>query len=96
MIGQPRYREVKVALQEGIESLKKWYHRVDGTSSAYFICLGKSISNFQLVMLPWLILTIHPVLDPNVKDLYCHHCWEQEQYDAGMRRLEAVVSRTGI
>ncbi|TFK39059.1 hypothetical protein BDQ12DRAFT_665820 [Crucibulum laeve] len=28
------------------------------------------------------------VLDPNVKDLYCHHCWELSQYEAGMRQLE--------
>jgi hypothetical protein len=44
MIGQPQYRDVRMALKEGVESLKKWYRRVDGTSSAYFICLGKSIS----------------------------------------------------
>lgn len=33
----------------------------------------------------------HLVLDPNVKDLYCRHRWEQEQYDKGIRSLEAVV-----
>ena len=32
------------------------------------------------------------VLDPNVKDLYCRHHWEPDQYAAGMRRLEEVVS----
>ena len=32
------------------------------------------------------------VLDPNVKDLYCRHWWEPEQYTAGMTRLEEVVS----
>ena len=41
MVEQPQYRDVAAPLQEGIESLKKWYHRVDGTSSGYFICLGK-------------------------------------------------------
>jgi len=33
----------------------------------------------------------HLVLDPNVKDLYCRHRWEQEQYDKGISCLEAVV-----
>lgn len=32
------------------------------------------------------------VLDLNVKDLYCRHRWEPEQYEAGMKRLEEVVS----
>jgi hypothetical protein len=36
-------------------------------------------------------LIILPVLDPNVKHLYCCHLWETEQFDAGMRRLEEVV-----
>ena len=33
-----------------------------------------------------------PVLDPNVKDLYFKHRWNEEQYAAGMRQLEEVVS----
>ena len=40
MVGQPRYCEVKKAITEGIQSLKKWYHKVDNTSDTYFICLG--------------------------------------------------------
>jgi hypothetical protein len=40
MIGQSRYRDVKKAITEGIQSLKKWYRKVDNTSAAYFICLG--------------------------------------------------------
>lgn len=40
MIPQPKFREVKDALQEGIDSLKKWYRHVDSTSATYFICLG--------------------------------------------------------
>ena len=32
------------------------------------------------------------VLDPNVKDLYCRHQWEPEQYAAGMAKLEEVVN----
>ncbi len=43
MITQSQYRDVKTPLKEGIESLQKWYNRVDGTSSAYFICLGKFV-----------------------------------------------------
>jgi hypothetical protein len=41
MVYQAQFREVKGAIEEGIESLKKWYQRVDGTLAAYFICLGK-------------------------------------------------------
>jgi len=41
MTTQSQYRDVKTPLREGIESLQKWYNRVDETSSAYFICLGK-------------------------------------------------------
>ena len=40
MVGQPRYRDVKKAITEGIQSLTKWYRKVDNTSAAYFICLG--------------------------------------------------------
>ena len=32
------------------------------------------------------------VLDPNVKHLYCQSRWEPEQYEAGMKQLEDVVS----
>ena len=32
------------------------------------------------------------VLDPNVKDLYCCHRWDKDQYDAGIKCLEGVVS----
>jgi len=32
------------------------------------------------------------VLDPNVKHLYCKSQWEPEQYQAGMKQLEDVVS----
>ena len=40
MVKQPRYRDVREAINEGIQSLKKWYRKVDNTSAAYFICLG--------------------------------------------------------
>jgi hypothetical protein len=32
------------------------------------------------------------VLDPNVKDLYFQHQWSREQYSAGMKQLEDIVS----
>ena len=32
------------------------------------------------------------MLDPNVKDLYFQKEWDTEQYAAGMRQLEEVVS----
>jgi hypothetical protein len=40
MITEPKFREVKAAITEGVENLKKWYRKVDRTSAAYFICLG--------------------------------------------------------
>ncbi|KAJ7440522.1 hypothetical protein B0H11DRAFT_1883113, partial [Mycena galericulata] len=39
MSTQPKFAEIKDALLEGVKSLKKWFHRTDTTSSAYFICL---------------------------------------------------------
>ncbi|KAF8980174.1 hypothetical protein BDQ17DRAFT_1337886 [Cyathus striatus] len=39
MVGHPDFHEVKGALDAGIKNLKKWYHHVDDTSTAYFICL---------------------------------------------------------
>lgn len=44
MADQPRFREVKDAIKEGIISFKKWYRKVDDTSAAYFICLGMCLS----------------------------------------------------
>jgi hypothetical protein len=49
MVEQPRFRDVKDAITEGVLNLKKWYRKVDNTSSAYFICLGTSL--FMLVCL---------------------------------------------
>ena len=43
MVGQPQYCDVKKAITEGIQSLKKGYRKVDNTSAAYFICLGKLV-----------------------------------------------------
>ena len=42
MAKQPCYHEVKDAIKEGVLSFKKWYRKVDGTSAAYFICLGEN------------------------------------------------------
>ena len=41
MATQPQYREVKNAIMEGVRSFQKWYRKVDDTSAAYFICLGR-------------------------------------------------------
>jgi hypothetical protein len=41
MASQPEYHGLKDELDEGIKSLHKWYGRVNSTSPAYFICLGK-------------------------------------------------------
>ncbi|KAJ7847896.1 hypothetical protein B0H14DRAFT_3453430 [Mycena olivaceomarginata] len=39
MATQPKFGEIKDALLEGVKSLKKWFHRAETTSGAYFICL---------------------------------------------------------
>ncbi|KAJ7438162.1 ribonuclease H-like domain-containing protein [Mycena latifolia] len=39
MATNPDFVELEGALGEGVKSLKKWFHRTDTTSSAYFICL---------------------------------------------------------
>lgn len=54
MAGQPRYRELREAIMEGIQNFKKWYRKVDETSDAYFICLGSlplhSFTSFHLTL----------------------------------------------
>jgi len=40
--------ELKEALENGLESLHKWYGHVDNTSLAYFICVGM-YSNSNLI-----------------------------------------------
>lgn len=59
-------------------------------SAAYFICLGELGSTLRAETSLNKLTPI--VLDPNVKDLYCRHRWEPEQYTAGMTRLQEVVS----
>ncbi|KAF9002760.1 hypothetical protein BDQ17DRAFT_1326512 [Cyathus striatus] len=40
MISKQNFSNVKLALQQGVHNLKKWYCCVEDTSMAYFICLG--------------------------------------------------------
>jgi len=40
MVEQPRFCNVKDAITQGTQNLKKWYCKVDNTLAAYFICLG--------------------------------------------------------
>jgi hypothetical protein len=56
MANQPQHQGLKPALNEGIKSLHKWYGHVDGTSPAYFICLGMSL----LSVIYDFGLTFHP------------------------------------
>lgn len=39
MAGNPQFREVKDALNEGLKSLRKWYARVEGSCVTYFVCV---------------------------------------------------------
>ncbi|KAJ6595485.1 hypothetical protein B0H10DRAFT_2232796 [Mycena sp. CBHHK59/15] len=39
MSTQPKFAEIEDTLLEGVKSLKKWFHRAETTSGAYFICL---------------------------------------------------------
>jgi hypothetical protein len=41
MAAEPQHRELKEALNEGLQSLHKWHARVEDGSRTYFICLGK-------------------------------------------------------
>jgi hypothetical protein len=90
MAVQPRFRDVREAITEGANSFIKWYRKVDHTSDAYFICLGKFDQLLTLATHTFMYKSI--VLDPNIKHLYCRARWEREQYEAGMKRLEDVVS----
>jgi hypothetical protein len=91
MANQVQHQALKQALNEGVRSLKKWYDRVDGTSSpAYFICLGMSL-HLRLTTQTCTYFSIL-VLDPTVKDLYFRRRWSNERYAAGMGKLEEVVS----
>lgn len=85
MSGQPRYAEISSALIEGVNSLRKWFHRAETTSNAYFICLG--IVAFSLASMNSYFL----VLDPNVKDRYFRARWGDEQYKKGMEALQDTV-----
>ena len=44
MATQPKYQNVGDAIKEGVQSFNKWYRKVDDTSDAYFICLGRFLS----------------------------------------------------
>jgi hypothetical protein len=88
MAEQHKFRDVKDAITNGVDNLKKWYRKVDNTLAAYFICLGTCST--LLTKSTCMVLISYEVLDPNVKDLYCRHRWESHQYTAGLRRLEDV------
>ncbi|KAJ7075640.1 hypothetical protein B0H15DRAFT_791554 [Mycena belliarum] len=87
MAAHPNYVEIKAALLAGVQSLKKWFHRADTTSSAYFICLGTFRSFSRRDYTESL-----PVLDPTIKDVYFRTRWGDEEYKKGMASLETVVS----
>ena len=40
MVEQPRFYDIKKAITQGVQNMKKWYYKVDNTLAAYFICLG--------------------------------------------------------
>jgi hypothetical protein len=85
-----QYVGLKDALKNGIKSLHKWHGRTDGTAAAYFICLGKFLLS-SLILLCWANFS-PKVLDPNFKDMYFRHEWDNKWYSAGMKQLEVVVS----
>jgi hypothetical protein len=92
MVEQPRFRDVKDAIMHGVRNLKKWYRKVDNMSSAYFICL----SALPPRLLSYTAHSFRIVSDPNVKDLYCRHRWEPDQYVVGMASLEAIFDKYNI
>jgi hypothetical protein len=89
MATHPQYRNVRDAINEGVQSFKSGTERstIHPTHISYVLVRAfLFVSN----ICPLIVLL---VLDPTVKDRYCHHLWETEQFDAGMRRLEEVVRR---
>ena len=85
----PKFSEVEHAMRKGLENIDKWYRKVNETD-AYFICLGTSIVSsgpHQYLLLLW------QALDPTLKTAYAKEKWQWEFYEAGLRRLEEVVSR---
>lgn len=87
MSTQPRYDEIKEALSDGVEGLKKWFHRAETSSDAYFICLGMDHVHHCTAA------STHgnSVLDPNIKDVYFKSRWTDEQYKKGIKGLEKAV-----
>src|ERR1700760_5115069 len=86
MSTQPKFGEIKEALLEGVKSLRKWFHRTDSTSSAYFICLGQYYSTiFRHYTYSG------AVLNPNIKDVYFRTQWAPTEYEKGMKALEETV-----
>ncbi|KAF8156025.1 hypothetical protein B0H34DRAFT_517919 [Crassisporium funariophilum] len=87
MADLPKYNEVQHAIRKGLENIDKWYRKVNDTD-AYFICLGM-FTFMNLTGLPHVFL---PALNPNIKTAYAEEKWQEEFYQAGLRRLEEVVS----
>ena len=50
MARQLEYQGLKDALDEGVNSLRKWYGCVDSTSPGCFICLGTFFNLLFLVL----------------------------------------------
>jgi hypothetical protein len=47
MVKNPKFTRVKVAIEKGLEKLRKWYRTIDETD-VYFICLGECFTLFKI------------------------------------------------
>jgi hypothetical protein len=88
MADLPKFSDVEHAIRKGLQNIDKWYRKVNDTD-AYFICLG--MLGFPLRSHSFLYLPLQ-ALDPNIKTAYAKEKWQPEFYEAGLRRLEEVVS----
>jgi len=88
MADLPKFSEVEYAIRKGLGNIDKWYRKVNDTD-AYFICLGTLV--FPPGYCSFLYLSLQ-ALDPTIKTAYAEEKWQVEFYEAGLRRLEEVVS----
>jgi hypothetical protein len=87
MADLPKFSEVEAAIRKGLESLEKYYGKVND-SIAYFLCLCKFIPSLVCDYSSYQCL----VLNPNVKNAYALDKWESDAYAKAMIQLEQVVS----
>ena len=88
MANLPKFSEVEHTIHKGLGNIDKWYYKVNDTD-AYFICLGTLVFSSRSHL--FLLLPLK-ALDLTIKTAYAEEKWQAEFYEAGLQRLEEVVS----